>query len=138
MKLTENFSLQEMTRTSRQVDNQPNQDEIENLRLLCENVLQPIRDKFGAVNVTSGYRGVVLNRLVGGSTSSQHCKGMAADFKVKDMAECFDWIKDNIEFDQLIDEYNLSWIHISFSKFGNRKQVLKAVKSEIGTVYMVQ
>jgi hypothetical protein len=135
MKLTKNFSLSEFTRTSKQVDNIPHDAEIQALKKLCENVLQPIRDEFGSVTVTSGYRSPTLNRLVGGSSSSQHCKGEAVDFKVKDMPACFEWIKENLVFDQLINEFNLSWIHVSFAE-KNRQQVLKAVKSGGKTVYL--
>jgi hypothetical protein len=135
MQLTKNFNLHEFTRTSRNVDNTPNEQEIENIRLLCEKVLQPIRDKFGYVSITSGYRSPTLNRLVGGSPSSEHVKGMAADIKVERMEDCFEWIKDNLEFRQLINEFNLSWIHVSYNKNDLKKQVLHATKKNGKTVY---
>jgi zinc D-Ala-D-Ala carboxypeptidase len=135
MQLTKNFSLQEFTRTSRKVDNTPNEQETENIRLLCEKVLQPIRDKFGYVSITSGYRSPTLNRLIGGSASSEHCKGMAVDFKVEDMKGCFKWIQQNLEYRQLINEFNLSWIHISYNPKDLKKQVLYAVKEGGKTVY---
>lgn len=136
MQLTRNFSLEELIRTNKNVENIPNEAQKEALLHLCVNVLQPIRDEFGAVRITSGYRCEKLNMLVGGSKTSQHVKGEAADFKCENMAEVFEWIKENLEFDQLINEYNFSWIHVSYSNTRNRKQVLKAVKTKRGTIYV--
>jgi len=136
MQLTKNFTLKELTATNKNVANNPNQDEIENLRLLCENVLQPIRDKFGYVIVSSGYRCPALNRAVGGSSTSQHVNGMAADIKAENMPLVYEWIKENLDYDQAINEFNFSWIHVSYDKDRNRKQALSAVKIGGKTVYV--
>lgn len=129
MKLSKNFTLQELTRTSHNVENIPNEDEIYNLTCLVQKVLQPIRDNFGSVTINSGYRSPVLNRKIGGSTTSQHCKGQAADIKLKDMRKVYDWIIDNLIFDQLIyeagDDTSPAWIHISYKNSDNRKQTLR-------------
>ncbi len=138
MKLSENFSLSEFTKsqtaTRRGIDNSPTEDHLAALQLLVDNVLQPIREKFGRVRVTSGYRSVALNKVIGGSATSQHSKGEAADFEVTGL-DNFDlavWISENLEFDQLIIEGydgkdpNSGWIHCSFKASGNRKSLLTA------------
>ena len=109
MKLSKNFSLAELTKsqtaTRMGMDNNPSEDEVENLRLLCERVLQPIRDHFNhTVTISSGYRNAVLSRKIGSSENSQHCKGEAADFEIFGTPnnEVSDWIKENLMFDQLI------------------------------------
>ena len=111
MKLSKNFSLAELTKsqtaTRMGLDNNPSEDEQENLRLLCERVLQPIRDHFNhTVTVSSGYRNEILSQKIGSSSKSQHCKGEAADFEIFGTPnnEVSDWIKENLMFDQLILE----------------------------------
>lgn len=131
MQLTENFELAEFTVSQtaarRGIPNNPPQHAIENLRQLSRNILQPIRNHFGVVSISSGYRSVRLNHLVGGKWNSQHIKGEATDFIVpgKDLEEVFNWIKDSdLDFDQLILEYG-SWIHISYTTSRkNRRQVI--------------
>ena len=135
MNLSDNFTLEEMVRSTtaeaKGIDNIPSQDEIDNLKELAVNVLQPIRDKYGKpIYINSGYRCPQLNRAVGGVNNSQHLKGMAADIRSKDNKELWDLIVGmvngkEIEVDQLIDESNLSWIHISYNKGKNRNQILR-------------
>ena len=147
MKLTRNFSLQELTKSDtairKVIDNEPNSDQIDKLKALCENILQPVRDHFGRVKVTSGYRSVELCMAIGSSANSQHAKSEAADFEVMgtDNAELADWIKNNLDYDQLILEYytpgepNSGWIHCSYIPEGRRASFLHAYKSEGKTKY---
>jgi len=148
MNLSENFTLQELiysdTAIRRGIDNKPNDETIENLKIVCENILEPVREYFKApVVVSSGYRSVEVCEAVGSSAKSQHTKGQAADFEIfgipnKDVA---DWIVNNIDFDQCILEFwnenepNSGWIHCSFNNAGNRKQYLKASKENGKIVY---
>lgn len=135
-KLSRNFSLNELTYSStaraNKVDNIPDRWELENLKKLCHDILQPIRDKYGkSIFVTSGYRNPIVNRLVNGSSTSQHMKGEAADIKVgskEDNKRLFELIVEMIENEeitvgQLIDEKNYSWIHISLP-FSKTNQIL--------------
>ena len=147
MKLTPNFSLQELTKSDtairKGIDNEPNADQIDKLKRLCEKVLQPVRDHFGRVKVTSGFRSEQLCIKIGSSVNSQHAKAEAADFEVMgtDNAELADWIYANLEFDQLILEFytpgepNSGWIHCSYTTDQPRKQFLHAYKSEGKTKY---
>lgn len=135
-RLSRHFTLAEMTRSQtasrKGIRNEPGPDEIRALTLLCENVLEPARKHFGApVIVTSGYRSPRLNRAIGGSGSSQHCKGEAADFTVSRHSnlEVCRWIEANLDYDQLIYEFGESgWIHCSFSRDRTRNQELSAVR----------
>jgi zinc D-Ala-D-Ala carboxypeptidase len=144
MKLSKNFNLAELIKTNvRQFDNMPNMTAIDNLQLLVDNVLQPVRDHFGPVVVTSGYRSPEVNKAIGGSASSDHCKGMAADFEVfgvpnKVVAE---WVRDNCKFRQLILEFpganpNDGWVHAAFNKDDLKGQVLTAKKINGKTQYL--
>jgi|TARA_R100001443_G_scaffold101704_1_gene109634 zinc D-Ala-D-Ala carboxypeptidase len=147
MNLSRNFTLQELIKSDtairRGIDNNPNADQIEKLKALCENILQPVRDHFGRVKVTSGYRSPELCQAIGSSINSQHAKAEAADFEVvgTDNAELADWIKRELEWDQLILEYytpgepNSGWIHCSYIPEGRRAQFLHAFKSEGKTKY---
>ena len=147
MKLTAHFDLSEFTRSESAkregLDNTPTPEHLENLKILCEKVLEPIRLRFGSINISSGYRGKMLNHFIGGSVNSDHCVGRAADIDMDDVGtgvtnkEIFDYIKDNLEFDQLINEFNYSWVHVGYRQGANRKQVLKAVKEKGKTVYQV-
>ncbi len=131
IQFTKNFSLNEFIRstTARKygIDNTPSPEVIANLRALCENVLQPLRDAYGGViRISSGYRCPKLNRAVKGARTSQHQYGMAADLKCADNRKLFQIARELGVFDQLINEYNLRWVHISFNPKGvNRKQVLR-------------
>ena len=147
MQLSENFSLNEFTKSDtavrKGIDNTPNDDHLESMKALCENVLQKVRSHFGkSVRITSGYRSPELCEAIGSSSKSQHAKGQAADFEItgidnKDLAI---WIRDNVDFDQLILEFytegdpNSGWVHCSYSD-DNRKQVLSAKKTDTGTQY---
>jgi zinc D-Ala-D-Ala carboxypeptidase len=112
MNLTQNFTLSEMTKSETALrfgmDNTPTSSEIENLRILCENVLQPVRNYYGmGVKVNSGFRHPLVNAKVNGSATSDHCKGFAADIEIPGIAnaDLAEWIKDNCEFRQLILEF---------------------------------
>lgn len=134
MKLTENFTLEELTHTNHPISNVPNEIQIENLRFLCEKILQPIRDEFGTINISSGFRSYNLNKYVKGSDTSSHMKGEAADFTCKNMKDVFIYIVKNFTFDQIIWEYGNdsqpSWIHIGIKKAGNRKEVKRIKHGE--------
>ena len=126
MNLTENFTLDEMIKSQtaerKGIDNYPDKDQIENLKLLAQNILQPIRDKFGAFIISSGFRSPKLCVAVGSTVKSQHAKGQAADFEVPgiDNYDLARWIESNLPFDQLILECykppnkNSGWIHCSY------------------------
>ena len=147
MNLTRNFSLLELTKSDtairKGIDNQPNADQVDKLKLLCENILQPVRDHFGRVKVTSGFRSVELCTAIGSSANSQQAKAEAADFECigVDNAELFDWIKLNLEPDQLILEFytpgepNSGWIHCSWVADQPRASFLHAYRSEGKTKY---
>jgi len=144
MRLTAHFTLAEFTRSESAkrhgVSNQPTPEHIQNIKILCERVLEPIRMKFGPLILSSGYRSKVLNHYIGGSLKSQHCEGKAADLDMDGVdgvtnKEIFEYIKNELEFDQLINEFNYSWIHVSYNLGKNRKQVLDALKVNNKTVY---
>lgn len=143
MQLTKNFSLIELTSSEtavrKGIDNTPNQVVVTNLKELCENVMQPLRDWYGKpINITSGYRSPKLNKAIGGSSTSDHCYGCAIDFTLpkEDYKMVFDWIRTNLTFDQILWEFGddtaPQWIHVSFRLGNNRKQVLRAYKNAIG------
>ena len=148
MNLSENFTLQELiysdTAVRMGIDNKPNDETVENLKILCENILEPVRANFKApVVVSSGYRSEAVCLAVGSSSKSQHTKGQAADFEIFGIPnkEVADWIVNNIDFDQCIlefwneDEPNSGWVHCSFNNAGNRHQYLKAQKIDGKVVY---
>ena len=105
---------------------------------LIDNLIQPTRDAIGPIRVTSGYRSPQLNRAIGGSRTSQHCKGQALDIQYWSGGKMnnkiiYDWVlESDIEFDQMINEFDYAWIHISLKKNSNRRQVLEAYKDEDG------
>ena len=130
MQITKNFTLTELTRTSTGITNHPNKEQVASIIKLCDKVLQPARDMYGKpIHITSGYRSPAVNRAVGGVRNSQHLLGEAADITVftkEENKKLFEIIRDNLSFDQLINERDFSWIHVSYkSKEDNRKQVLK-------------
>ena len=149
MKLTENFSLNELTKSQtaerKGIDNTPSTEHQENLKSLCEMILQPIRDHFGqVVSVSSGYRSPELCVAIGSSTQSQHAKGEASDFEIFGISnkELADYIDQNLDYDQLILEYwkgedepNSGWVHCSYTNGNNRKQYLRAYKENGSTKY---
>lgn len=149
MHLSKNFTLSEMTKSDTalrlDMDNTPNAVQVENLKTLCEKVLQPVRDHFGkGVKVNSGFRHPQVNGAVGGSKTSDHCKGMAADIEIPGVAngDLAQWIVDNLEFRQVILEFytpgvpDSGWVHVSFNPEDNKKQVLTAAKQRGKTVYL--
>ena len=148
MKLSENFSLIELTKSQtaerKSIDNTPSPTHQDNLKLLCTHILQPVRDHFErVVSVSSGYRSEELCIAIGSKITSQHAKGQAADFEIYGLSnkELADWIHKNLDYDQLILEYwkkedpNSGWVHCSFNLQGNRKQYLKAYKENGSTKY---
>jgi zinc D-Ala-D-Ala carboxypeptidase len=150
MKLTSNFSLTELTRsqtaTRKGIDNTPNAEQLANLTALCECVLQPVRNYFGmVVRISSGLRVPELNSAIGGSTTSDHCKGMAADIEVPgvDNLALAEWVVKNLEFRQVILEFytpgipDSGWVHVSYNPSDNKKQALTATKKDGKTVYLL-
>jgi hypothetical protein len=150
MQLSKNLALAEVMRSEtakrRGISNMPTPEHIENFKKLAEKVFQPIREHFGVpIHISSGYRSSALNKAVGGSSSSQHCSGEAIDIDMDGTtvknADIFNFIKDNLNFDQLIWEFgtndNPDWVHVSYESTGKqRKQILKAIKSGKGTSYV--
>jgi len=141
MKISEHLELSELIRSEsakrNNILNMPTDEHIENLKLLAENIFEPIREHFGVpIRVSSGYRNKELNQKIRGSLSSQHSKGQAIDIDMDgtDISnrQIFDFIKDNLPFDQLIYEFgdsnNPDWVHVSYNHNRNRGQVLKAFK----------
>ncbi len=139
MKLSNNLSLSEVIKSStaikNNIPNKPTKQHLQNLIILAENVFQPIREHFGRpIYISSGYRSKELNKLIGGASRSQHSKGEAIDIdndhrNSVSNREIFDYIKDNLEFDQLIFEAGTkedpAWVHVSFRKGMNRNKVLR-------------
>ena len=147
IRLSKNFALSEMVKSATaerlNVDNSPSDIHLVNLTHLAIRILQPVRDEFGVITINSGYRSPALNAKVGGSKTSQHCNGQAADFESfstpnPDLAK---WIANNLEFDQLILEFydgvnpNSGWVHCSYNLMGNRKKILTALKTGGKVVY---
>ena len=146
MQLSKNFSLEEMvfspTAIKKGIANKPTEQHILNMQILAEKVLEPIREHMDCiVNISSGYRSASLNAIIGGSSKSQHCFGQAADLQVQGRNhEIFNFIKDNLEFDQAIWEFGTdsepSWVHVSYVNGKNKKQCLKAIKEKGKTQYI--
>jgi len=153
--LSEHFSLSELTRSDTavrlEIDNTPSEKYIDNLKLLCHNILEPVRRVWGPVRVNSGYRSLSLNMSINPFTStinnlSKHCTGEAVDFEVEGVgnAELAQWCVENLPiWDQIILEFytpgtlNSGWVHGGFVKVGNRRDVFTAVKDNGRTVYKV-
>jgi hypothetical protein len=150
MQLSTNLSLAEVTRSEtakrRGISNMPTPEHIENFKKLAINIFQPIREHFGKpIIISSGYRSAELNKAIGGSLSSQHCSGEAIDIDMDGTditnAQVFNYIKDNLNFDQMIWEFgtdtNPDWVHVSFaSNRSQRKQILVAKKVNGKTTYI--
>ncbi len=148
MYMTKNFSYFEMIKSSTAdrmgVSNEPTTEHVINLVNLCNFILQPVREEFGPIRISSGYRSPALNAKIGGSGKSQHCNGEAADFESSRISnpKLAAWIAKNLEFDQLILEFydgknpNSGWVHCSYKKDGtNRKSTLTALKVKGKTQY---
>lgn len=148
MKLSKNLSLAEVTKSTTAkrlgIDNTPDDWTTENLRQVAINIFQPLRDAFKCpIYVSSGYRSPELNTAIGGSVRSQHVEGRALDLDADVFGNCtnsqiFQYIKNNLEFDQLIwefgDENNPDWVHVSYVYDGiNRKRCLRAYKDDNGS-----
>lgn len=134
--LSEHFSLEEMTRSGvairMRIDNNPDEEQVENMRQLCRNVLEPVRRRFGVTLITSGFRSQALNAAVGGAPDSQHLRGEAADLHISNMEvgrKVFDFIRLHTDFDQLLFERRIKggywWLHVSFTtRRPNRHQAM--------------
>ena len=149
--VSKNISYKEATHSTTAkrlgIDNTPNAEQFSNMVYVAENVFQPVREHFGVpIYVSSFFRSEGLNRAIKGSVNSTHIKGEAMDldadvFEGVTNAQIFEYIKNNLEFDQLIWEFgtdeNPAWVHVSLSKRNNRKQVLKAVRVDGKTHYEI-
>ena len=125
------------TATTHGINNKMSLSQIESAKLLCENVFEPLRIHLNtAIQISSGFRSLQVNKMIGGASTSQHTKGEAMDLQIG--SKGFHFIKDKLNFDQLIWEFgndeNPAWVHVSFSS-KNRKQVLKATKKNGKTIY---
>lgn len=149
LQLSLNLSLAEMVNSDSAkrlgISNQPTEEHIENMKSLAKNIFQPIREHFGIpIHISSGYRSFALNKAIGGAQTSQHSKGQAMDIDMDNTAltnaQIFHFVKDNLEFDQLIWEFGTSispdWVHVSFNPHANqRHNILKGLKENGKTVY---
>ena len=146
MKLSQNFSLRELTKSQtaerKGISNEPSEEHIENLKLLCTNILQPIRDHFGIVSISSGYRSPDLCVALGSKSTSQHARGQAADFECygTDNNKLFEWATKNLTFDQAILEFyngdpESGWIHMSYNEDNNRSETLRAFRENNKVAY---
>jgi zinc D-Ala-D-Ala carboxypeptidase len=150
MQISKHLSLAEVSRSEtakrRGINNTPTGEHLANFKKLAENIFEPIREHFGVpIIISSGYRSKELNSAIGGSLTSQHCQGEAIDIDMDGTsitnAQIFNYIKDNLNFDQMIWEFgtdkNPDWVHVSYESSGKqRKQILKAVKSGGKTSYV--
>ncbi len=152
MRLSKNFSLKELTYSQTAVrngiSNLPNDEQLVALTALCQRVLQPCREKFGTISISSALRAEALNSLIGGSKTSDHCHGRAGDFEVRSETvsnpELAGYIKDNLEFKQLILEFyskdegpNSGWVHCSFDPGGDNKGEVLTAKRVDGKVHYI-
>ena len=146
--LTKNFGYQEMIKSSTAdrlgISNDATREHVINLVNLCNFILQPKRDEFGVIRISSGYRSPALNKAVGGSKTSQHCNGQAADFESTKISnpDLAKWIEKNLVFDQLILEFydgvdpNSGWVHCSYVLDGsNRNKTMTALRVNGKTQY---
>jgi hypothetical protein len=147
MKVSKHVYYGEVTQTSVKAQNIPSGEQMERIKLLCENVFDPLRDWVGdRVKINSIFRSPAVNKAVGGSATSQHCANNGAAMDIDDTyghktnAEMFNYIRENLDFDQLLWEFgtdkNPDWVHVSYKKTENRKQVLKVKKVNGKTVYV--
>ena len=147
VRLSKNFTLQEFTKSQiaerKGIDNIPGEIHLERAKELFENIVQKVRDNFGVTIINSGYRSGDLNYAIGGSNTSQHCKGEAVYIECPgtpnyDVAK---WIEDNLDFDQLILEFytpgipDSGWVHVSYKTEDNRRSILTAMKENGKTIY---
>ena len=142
MKLSKNFTRAEIehSNTAKRlgIKNEMSEKHLKNMQVLLDKLIQPMRDALGPIRISSGYRSPQLNQAIGGSTRSQHSKGQALDVQFWSGGKMnnkiiYDWILESgIEFDQMINEFDFAWIHISMKDSKNRKSVLEAYKDEDG------
>jgi len=142
MRLSKNFTLSELTRSGtalrKGIENSPTDKHLIDIQLMITNLIQPIRDEIGPIRVTSGYRSPRLNRSIGGSRKSQHCKGQALDLQFWQDGrmineKIYDFvINSELKFDQMINEFDFSWIHLSYNHKHNRGVILEAYKDKDG------
>ena len=150
MQLSKNLKLDEVVKSTTAkrlgINNEPDEWATENLRQVAINIFQPLREAFGCpIYVSSGYRSAELNTAIGGSSRSQHVEGRALDLDADVYGGCtnsqvFNWIKENLDFDQLIwefgDDDNPDWVHVSYVYDGvNRKRCLRACRDDNGKTY---
>jgi hypothetical protein len=151
MKLSLHLDLSEVVRSEsakrKGISNMPTAEHIANFKILAEKVFEPIREHFRCpIHISSGYRSKELNAAIGGSATSEHCSGQAIDIDMDGTPNgvtnrmVFDYIKDNLDFNQLIFEFgdaqNPDWVHVSYSATGNqRKQILRASRVNGKTTY---
>lgn len=149
MKLTNNFSLAEMIKSEtalrKDLDNTPDDQVVANLKMLCEQILQPLRDVWQTgIKVNSGYRSPEVNASVGGSRTSDHCHGYAADIEIPGVpnADLAQYIADNFDFTQVILEFytqgvpDSGWVHVAYNPDNLKREALTAVKQGSKTVYL--
>ena len=152
MQISKHLSLAEVSRSEtakrKGINNTPSGEHLENFKKLAENIFEPIREHFGVpIHISSAYRSADLNRAVGGSSSSQHCSAEAIDIDMDGSPNgvtnkmVFDFIKDNLNFDQLLWEFGNDttpdWVHVSYESTGKqRKQILKVIKANGKTSYV--
>ena len=148
MNLSQNFTLAELCKSEvairRSIDNSPTQDVISNLQALVVNILQPVRNSLGPITINSGYRSPAVNVAVGGSSTSDHCLGMAADIEIAgyDNKMLAKFIEQNFRFTQVILEFyedrqpSSGWVHVSFNPDNLKYECLRAVKQNGKTVYL--
>jgi len=142
MKLSKNFSRAEIehSNTAKRlgISNEMSNKHLENMQRVVDNLIQPMRDAIGPIRISSGYRSPKLNKAIGGSSRSQHSKGEALDLQFWEKGKMnnkviYDWVLESgVEFDQMINEFDYSWIHISLKSRENRSQILEAYKNEKG------
>ena len=149
VKLSTHFCLKDFikseTATRKRIDNTPTLTHLENLKQVCEHILEPVYAHFKKpIRINSAYRGPKLNAAVGGSAKSQHCNGEAVDFEIDGVPNpvLAAWVANNLNFDQIILEFynpkegpNSGWVHCSYKKNNNRKSILTAVNIKGKTVY---
>lgn len=149
MNISEHISMKEALRSNTAkrlgIDNMPDNDTLVTMQITAEHIFEPLRNKFNEpIYISSFYRSPELNKAIGGSSSSQHCKGEAIDiddvYSKASNADFFNYIKDKLEFDQLIWEFgndeNPDWVHVSYSLGKNRMRILKAIKENGRTKYI--
>jgi zinc D-Ala-D-Ala carboxypeptidase len=148
--ISDHVSLKEATRSNTAerlgINNFPDSDTLLTMKITAENIFEPLRKKIGEpIYITSFYRSPELNKTIGGSSKSQHCLGEAIDiddvYSNASNADFFNYIKDYLEFDQLIwefgDDYNPAWVHVSYSLGENRMRILRAIKENNKTKYIL-